>query len=163
LWYTVPEEEKWEWEFLGFESDSEGCPVQLWFDALPDEAKEEIEALVKYLRVKTHSRWQKPSFDPLKGSCGISEIRPDNVSVEVDGKLEEITYRIYGFFGPGPHVYTFLHGNRKEVTNDREGKRIACRRLEAVKRERATVHVFRFNNRYDPAINEESSHENQVC
>jgi hypothetical protein len=93
LWYTVPEEEKWEWEFLGFKSDAEGCPVQLWFDALPDEAKEEIEDLVRYLRVKTRSRWQRPGFDPLDGSCGISELRPRDVSVEVDGKLEEITYR----------------------------------------------------------------------
>lgn len=132
---------------MGFKSDAEGCPVQFWFDVLPDEAKEEIEDLIRYLRVKTSSRWQRPSFDPLDGSCGISELRPRDVSVEVNGKLEEITYRIYGFFGPGPHVYTFLHGNRKGVTNDRVAKEIACRRLEAIKLKRATVHRFRFNSR----------------
>jgi hypothetical protein len=156
----VSEEEKWVWEFWGFKSDAEGCPVQVWFHALPEEAKEEIRDLVRYLRVKTRSKWQKPSFDPLRGSCGISELRPDDVSAEVNGRLEEFTYRIYGFFGPGQHAYTFLHGTRKEATNDRQGKEIACRRLEAIKLKRATVHGFRFQSRHDRETNEESSREN---
>ena len=58
----MPELEKWEWKFLGFKSDAEGCPVQFWFDVLPDEAKEEIEDLIRYLRVKTSSKMAEAKF-----------------------------------------------------------------------------------------------------
>ena len=148
---TGDSDDKWVWDFKGFESESEGRPVQRWFDDLPDEAKEEIvDLVVRYLRIKTKSRWQRPSFDPLEGSCGISELIPRNITMETDRGVETLTYRIYGFFGPGPHVYTFLHGTRKDVKNDEEGKRVACRRLDELRRRRgATVHTFRFEEKPD--------------
>jgi hypothetical protein len=142
-------EDNWTWQFLGFNSDVEPCPVQEWFNGLPDEAKDEIIDLFKYLRVKTKSRWQRPTFDPLVGSCGISELRPRDVRMEnEEGKVEEVTYRIYGFFGPWKHFYTLLHGTRKDVKNDEHGKEIACRRLEQIKRGSggATYHFFRFED-----------------
>ena len=40
--------ETWQWEFLGFESAAEGKPVQLWFNALPDEQKKKF--LLPYAR-----------------------------------------------------------------------------------------------------------------
>ncbi|MGH9452461.1 MAG: hypothetical protein ACRD2O_00650 [Terriglobia bacterium] len=142
----MAEEKKWVWEFQGFKSDAEWCPVQRWFNDLPYEAKEEIRDIVGFLRVKTKSRWQKPTFDPLEGSCGISELRPDNVTLDSDGKVEEVTYRIYGYFGPQQRVYTFLHGTRKDVKNDEYGKQIACERFREIKLGLggATVHRFEF-------------------
>lgn len=147
--------EKWSWEFWGFESPTEGRPVQDWFDDLPGEAKDEIIDLVRYLRLRTNSRWQRPEFDPLRGSCGISELRTDRIQVERGGLCEEATYRMYGYFGPGEHAYTLLHGTKKEQTNDRPGKQIACERLRQIKLGAATCHRFRFKSRSDLSTKEE--------
>jgi len=144
------EEEKWTWEFLGFESPREGRPVQDWFDGLPDEVKEEINDLIKYLRLRINSRWQRPEFDPLTGSCGISELRTDEIRLERGDLIEDATYRLYGYFGPGDHVYTLLHGTKKEQTNDRQGEKIACERFERIKHGEATFHIFRFESLSDP-------------
>ncbi len=142
------EEKKKEWTFLGFQSEREGRPVQVWFYGLDDEAKDEIRDLVRYLRYKVASRWQRPSFDALKGADGISELRAGNIVLERDGEIKKVTYRIYGFHGPKgiEFSYTFLHGTEKGVTNDRQGKRIAQRRLKEIEGGWATVHTFDFED-----------------
>src|SRR6266853_5318967 len=91
---------EWRWQFFGFESAAEGQPVQLWFDDLPEDVKDEIRDLIRYLEKLTNNLWRKPEFDGLRGEQDISELRPCNVSVEIDGSIETATYRIYGFFGP---------------------------------------------------------------
>ena len=139
------------WEFWGFESKAEGCPVQAWFDGLRVEAREEIIDLVGHLRVMVDRQWRSPEFDPLNGEGGISELRPANVRCE-EGSL---TYRIYGWRGyPDEWSYTFLHGTRKEVTNDREGKAIAKQRLRELATGRATVHRFDFEKESDSETEE---------
>ena len=140
----MADESKWRWEFRDFESFEEGRPVLEWFSALPDEAQDEICDLLGYLRVRTNSRWQRPSFDPLDGEGGISELRFDDVRYEQNGEIKQITCRIYGFFGPQnhKHSYTFLHGTNKKVRNDKNGKQIARERLRQLERNEATVHRF---------------------
>ncbi|HEV2961860.1 MAG TPA: hypothetical protein VG649_08565 [Candidatus Angelobacter sp.] len=139
-------EESKTWEFWGYESQAEGHPVQIWFDGLPIEAKEEIIDLVEHLRVMVDRQWRSPEFDPLVGAGGISELRPADIRCQ-EGTL---TYRIYGWRGyPDEWSYTFLYGARKEVKNDREGKAIAKRRLEDLAAGRATVHRFDFEKQSD--------------
>jgi hypothetical protein len=135
---------KWQWKFLCFKSEQEGCPVQGWFDGLPDDVRDEICDLLQYLRVKTKSKWRKPTFDPLKGEGGISELRAGKISREESGVIKTYTYRIYGFRGPKEfkHSYTFLHANDKNVRNDKDGKRIAKERLRQIERREATVCEF---------------------
>jgi len=136
---------EWRWQFLGFESEEEGRPVQSWYNGLPDDAKEEISDLLGYLEKMTSTLWRLPEFDPLNGEGGISELRPRNVVLETGGEVEEITYRLYGFFGPKPlKAYTLLHGARKNEKNDRDGKRIAKWRLGQLEGGRARVHEFEF-------------------
>jgi hypothetical protein len=136
---------EWHWQFLCFKSELEGNPVQEWFDGLPDEVQDEIRDLLRYLRSKTNSKWQKPEYDPLDGEGGISELRPRKVSCKESGKIRTYTCRIYGFSGPREykHSYTFLHGNDKgNVRNDVNGKRIAKERLGQIERREATVQEF---------------------
>lgn len=129
---------KWRWQFLGFESVEEGQTVQVWYNGLPEEVKDEIRDLLTYLGKMTDRLWRKPEFDGLAGAGGISELRPY-------GKIESETYRIYGFFPRDrPHTYIFLHGTRKGMRNDKPGKQIAARRLEQLEQGAATVHQFEF-------------------
>ena len=133
--------ETWRWEFLGFESEAEGRPVQAWFDGLRIEAKEEIVDLVQHLMIATAALWRRPEYDPLDGEEGISELRPNDVRC-LEGT---ITYRIYG--SRTDRVYILLHGNRKGVRNDHEGKRIARERLAQLRGGKAKTHKFDFEGK----------------
>jgi hypothetical protein len=138
-------EKTWRWEFLGFESLAEGRPVQAWFDALPEDPEHyEITDLLDSLQKTNDRLWPEEVFDPLRGASGISEIRIPNIRCFRDGKYKIITYRIYGFFGPRNHCYTFLHGTDKDVKNDTIGKQIAEGRLDEIRGGLATVHKFEF-------------------
>ncbi len=132
----------WKWTFLGFESSGEGRPVQTWFDALPEEEKDEIRDTLVYLKKITLRRWPEASYDPLLGAGGISEIKVAEFRGLRNGVVQRITLRIYGFFGPKDHgrSYTFLHGTDKKVRNDTKGKSIGKRRLDELLRGEATVH-----------------------
>lgn len=132
--------EPWRWQFLGFQSPVDGRPVQLWFDGLPENDRFEIQDLLNYLANTTDRLWRRPEFDPLEGAGGISEIRIPLIRSESGS----VTYRIYGYFGPGVCQYCFLHGADKKVKNDEEGKFIAKDRLGQIKRGEATAHKFVF-------------------
>ena len=134
------------WRFFGFESKEGDHPVQSWFNDLPVEAQEEIVDLCEHLRVRTDRQWRKPEFDPLDGEGGISELRPQTIR----GAEGSVTYRLYGCRGiPDKWSYTFLHGTRKEVKNDKQGKALAKRRLRELMRGRARVHRFGFEGEAD--------------
>ena len=145
--------ETWRWEFYAFVSKAEGCPVQSWFDGLPLDHKDEIVDLLDYVRNTTGRPWPEKMYDPLKGAGGISEIKVEKIPCERNGKLIEITYRMYGFFGPKErkHSYTFLHAWEKNVKNDRLGKKIAKGRLDELLRggTDAGVRQFDFEGRSD--------------
>lgn len=148
-------ERTWRWEFLGFESAAEGRPVQVWFDALPEEPdRYEITDLLDALQKINDRLWPKEIFDPLIGAEGISEIKIPNIRCLRDGKVKIITYRIYGFFGPKGygHCYTFLHGTDKDVKNDTIGKQIAKGRLDELTGGFANVHKFEFQEESDSAV-----------
>jgi hypothetical protein len=134
----------WKWGFLGFKSPDEECPVQIWFDRLCDEDKEAIVDTLLYLEKIIDRRWPEQSFDPLVGAGGISEIKIAEFRSERNGIAQRITLRIYGFFGPVNYKrsYTFLHGTDKKIRNDREGKSLAKRRLDAILQGDADVHKF---------------------
>ncbi|MGD0627951.1 MAG: hypothetical protein ABR987_01285 [Terracidiphilus sp.] len=142
--------EQWRWTFLAYLSVGDGQVVQKWFNSLSVEAQEEIADLCQNLAVVTDRLWRRPEFDPLDGAGGISELRPADIRC-ADGSK---TYRIYGFFGPGEHEYTFLHGSEKSVKNDRYGKRIARERLTLFlfDKNQTTTHEFDFSGGRDPAI-----------
>jgi hypothetical protein len=130
----------WKWAFLGFESTWEGRPVQKWFNGLPECHRDEIVDLLLYMQNLTKSLWRRPEFDRLDGAMGISEfIVPD-----VRDSHGAFYYRLYGYFGPAEHQYTFLHGRNKDVKNDVKGKGIAERRLGEIIRREAGVHRFDF-------------------
>jgi len=143
----MPIREKWRWEFFGFESRQEGQPVQVWFDGLTDVERAEIVSLLVYLQNMTDRPWRKPEYDPLDGETGFSEIRVPELRLSVSGKPRTVVYRIYGWFGPTPRTYTFLHGTEKDVKNDELGKNIARRRLAELQRGAATIHKFDFSGR----------------
>jgi hypothetical protein len=128
----------WKCQFLCFESAVEGRPVQFWFSGLPDNDRYEILDLLNALSNATRSQWRRPEFDPLEGAGGISEIRVPNIRSESGC----VTYRIYGYFGPGSREYCFLHGTKKEVKNDEDGKRIAKKRLDQLRSGQGKVHKF---------------------
>jgi hypothetical protein len=130
----------WKWKFYGFESLLEGRPVQEWFNNLPADHKDEIVYLLLQLQSATASKWRRPEFDPLKAAGGISEI----IIRDIRDWAGVAYYRMYGYFGPGEHEYTFLHAIDKDVKNDIEGKRIAKERLDKIEREEARVHEFNF-------------------
>ena len=132
--------EPWRWQFLGYQSTAEGRPVQAWFNGLPDNDRYEILDLLNTLANVTDKLWRRPEFDPLEGAGGISEIRVPDIRSESGS----VTYRIYGYFGPGSRQYCFLHGTNKKVKNDEEGKAIANNRLAQIRRGEATVHKFAF-------------------
>ena len=55
-------EKTWRWQFLTFESVIEGCPVQNWFDPLPDDDKWEITDLLDTLQKANDRRWPEEVF-----------------------------------------------------------------------------------------------------
>jgi len=150
----------WRWQFLAFKSKAEGQPVQIWFDALPEDDKYEITDLLDYLQKVTDRLWPEAVFDPLKGAGGISEIKIPDIRCFRDGKVKSITYRIYGFFGPKGyiHSYTFLHGAEKSVKNDVVGKQIAKGRLDELERGTAGIHKFEFTGERNPQAAEEQGY-----
>lgn len=139
-------EEKWRWEFNGYESSNEGRVVQDWFNSLSSVVREEIADIFQSLQLVTDSRWQRPEFDPLKGAGGISEVCPNDIRCD-EGSL---TYRVYGYFGPNEREYTLLLGKRKLERNDTHGKRVAKERMDRIARREATVHKFDFEAGLDP-------------
>jgi hypothetical protein len=158
----VIQSDTWYWEFYAFTSKAEGCPIQSWFDSLPPEDKEEIVDLLDRVRITTNRPWPERIYDPLKGEGGISEIKFENIRCFRDGKYKEITYRIYGFFGPKhlEHTYTFLHGTEKSVKNDRFGKEIARGRLDEIKRGSAGFQKFNFSKRLVSTVEEKPRRPN---
>jgi hypothetical protein len=154
----------WRWEFLAFQSAAEGRVVQRWFNALPEEDKYEITDLVDALQKMNNRLWPEEVFDPLKGAGGISEIKIPNIKCFRDSKAKIITYRIYGFFGPGKRSYTFLHGAEKDVKNDTIGKQIAKDRLDELRRGLpiglASVHKFEFEEGLDSETEEKPRRPN---
>jgi hypothetical protein len=134
---------EWVWEFFGFESIQDGRPVQDWYDGLPISHKTEIVILLLYLRNLTSTAWDRPFFDSLKGEGGISEILVPDIRDERGVAY----YRVYGYFGPGKQMYTFLHATNKKVRNDKHGKGIAKHRLKQLQDGRATIHKFNFEER----------------
>jgi len=154
--------ETWRWEFYAFVSEAEGCPVQSWFDGLPQEDREEIVDLLDRVRNTTNRPWPERIYDPLKGEGGISEIKVENLTRLREAKVEEITYRIYGFFGPRhlEHSYTFLHGTEKSAKNDRLGKAIAKGRLEEIARSIAGVQKFNHKGRSGTKVEEKPRRPN---
>jgi len=130
----------WRWEFYGFESMSDGPVVQVWFNGLSQEARDEIADIFQSLQLVTARRWKRPEFDPLEGEGGISEVRPADIRCDAGC----LTYRVYGYFGANSHQYTLLHGTTKLLRNDIHGKRIAKERLARIERGDATVHKFDF-------------------
>lgn len=142
----------WRWEFLAFRSTAEGCPVQRWFDELPEDDRYEITELLYFLQKTNDRLWPDAVFDPLRGAGGISEIKFPNIRCFRDGKVKSITYRIYGYFGPTGqgYCYTFLHGTRKDVKNDTVGKQIAKGRLDELYRGGSSVSVVKFNFEKEP-------------
>jgi hypothetical protein len=153
-------EEKWRWEFWSFESVNDGLPVQDWFDGLVDIEREEIVDLLAYLQNMTDRLWRRPEFDPLEGDNGISEIRVPDLRLPKQGKVEKITYRIYGFRGPGEGVYTFLHATDKDVKNDKLGKAIARERLAQLRRGDATIRKFDFEGKPDQETSKRAGRPN---
>ena len=144
------------WEFYGFESKQEGCPVQRWFNNLDTDAQLEVINCVSYLRTLPSGRWVRPDFDPLDGEGGISEVRPRDVRTNQGNT----TYRIYGFRGhPARYAYTFLHGTDKDVKNDVAGKGIAKGRLYQLFYQDGMVHKFDFEG--EPVEETEREQGNQ--
>ncbi len=154
--------EKWRWQFFAFESAPEGCPVQVWFNALPDDDRDEVVDLLEYLQKTTDKLWPEVAFDPLEGAGGISEIKIPNIRCFRDNKYKEVTYRIYGFFGPRgcEHSYTFLHGTDKDVRNDIVGKQIAKGRLDETARGTAGVRKFDFSGQPSSKTTQRQSRTN---
>jgi hypothetical protein len=150
----------WRWEFWGFQSAADRRPVQAWFDGLPQDDKEETEDLLNQVRNFTHRQWPEWVFDPLKGEGGISEIKVPEIRSFRGGKYVVITYRIYGYFGPEKHCYTFLHGTDKDEKNDRIGKRIAQERLNAIRTQIADAHRFVFEGELNSEAEEKPGRPN---
>jgi len=123
----------WKWRFLGFEALAGNQPVQEWFDALADDARDDLTDTCGDLQVLPNHLWRRPKFDQLEDE--ISEIRGWTSSEEV---------RIYGYFPGKEQTYTFLNGNSKKVGNDKHGKRIAKDRLKLIRRNEARTHEFKF-------------------
>lgn len=135
---------EWRWKFLLFETHDGTQSVQAWFDDLPPDVRDEIADLLRYLEKMTNALWRRPEYDPLDGEGGISEIRMRDVPVEINGQIQIITARMYGFFGPGKGEYTFLHGTNKRTRNDKRGKQIARDRLAQIKDGNGIVYEFKF-------------------
>lgn len=127
----------WRWVFLAYWSDSEGLPVQDWFDGLPERVRDEVGDTIRYLEAMTGTPWTRPEFDRLAGEPDISEIR-----VDLNTDYGRESYRIYGYFGPGKRQYTLLHGTLKPEKNDRNGKQTANERLRSLRSNRAKTEPF---------------------
>lgn len=152
--------DKWQWEFLGFESAAEGRPVQAWYDSLDEDQRLDIILLCEYLAEMTNKRWKLPEYDPLRGEGGISEIRASDAR-----SGEGILYgRIYGVRSWRQYQgsYIFLHGTNKEVKNDRDGKAIARERLEQLERGEAKVHEFDFSTSFGANAHEKSGGKGSI-
>ena len=130
----------WLWQFRAYETLDGRKLAQDEYNALPPSHRAEIYALILFLRKETGRPWAKTEFDALIGAGGIREIKVPNIR----GPQGSLTYRLYGFFGPGQRQYTILHLALKDRKNDKRGKRIAKERLDAINADQATTRAFDF-------------------
>lgn len=128
----------WHWTFYGFQTAAQNRPVQDWFDALPDDPRNEIKDIFVYLQKTPNTQWGKPEFAPL--GEGLFEIRYAD---------EAYWYRIYGCYWPTSirQAFTLLHATTKKVKNDTDGKSLAEKRRGQLQRREATVHEFNFEGK----------------
>jgi hypothetical protein len=123
----------WSWVFYGFRTSTGNEPVQDWYHSLPQEAKDDAQDILGYMRVRPNHQWLRPAFDQL--GDGISEVRFDDALH---------TYRIYGHFGPARQEYVFLVGAMKKRQVQRHEQRLALSRWNQIVRGEATIHAFEF-------------------
>ena len=128
------------WTFRGYVTPAGTQAVQDWFDAAPDEVKDEIADALVYLAVVPRVQWQPPRFKLL--GDGLSELR---------FKISELNkwVRVYGFFWPEKtQSYTLLLGSEKKAKNASSDITKARKRLAEVKSGSATTHVFNFSQQH---------------
>lgn len=128
--------DKWFWGFYGYQSSQGGRPVQDWWDALSEDAKDEAKDILHYMQYVPNSQWRRPEFDQLDD--GISEVRFHDAA---------LTYRIYGYFGPNRRQYTFLVGTEKKKNRQRHEQKLAIDRMKQIEGGIATTHVFEFERK----------------
>jgi hypothetical protein len=151
-------EENIEWRFYGYvtPAPAKAKDVQVWFDSLTEEEKDDARDVLGYLRVQPRHLWREPgfkSFDPE-----ISEIR-------FKANTTKKAYRVYGAFWPaGKRLsYTFLIGKNKKVNNDQDREKEAQKRLKRLQRGEASVHEFKFENESHSQNTEGETGSASVC
>jgi hypothetical protein len=129
------------WSFKGFESAREGQPLQEWIAQLKADLLQEhlyaIKDQLAEMQVMPRDDWGQPLFDELEGEGGISEIR---IIPPIYSDENAFHYRIYGVFDEESVSYIFLHATNKKERNDKDGKKIAKRRLGELEAGTATTH-----------------------
>jgi hypothetical protein len=130
------------WTFHGYVTPAGGRDVQDWFDGLDQDARDEINDAIGYLRLLPIAQWRRPEFAPLDG--GLSEIR-------VKANQLRRIFRMYGFFWPPKRrfVYTLLLGSDKKVQNPQHDIAEARKRLSRVQNKEASIHEFCFSEDAD--------------
>ena len=91
------------WTLKSYVENSGSDVIQLWHETYSGKrhlkARVRLYVATKYLQQQPLAGWNGPYFHFLKGTKGLGRIGFD---------VGNIAYRLIGFFGPGPHEFSFL-------------------------------------------------------
>lgn len=101
------------WTFKCYHDSNGKDVIDEWYQSQDASVRAEMDAVIEYLLNKPRDEWKRPKFDLLKdnksGKCkGLSEIR---------FKVNNIQYRVLGFFGSERLVYVLVDVGKKTDEN----------------------------------------------
>lgn len=111
------------WTFRCYNNSHGEDEINEWYNAQGYNVQAEMDAVIEYLGERPRAEWVRPKFAPLSGNCkGLYEIR---------FKVNNIQYRILGFFGPKRLVFNMVYVFKKKSD---EYKR-HCKKAQSRKKE----------------------------
>lgn len=113
------------WRFHGYVTATGSPDVEQWIDDLDEEARDELEDVLAYLRISHVEDWKRPYFAPM--GDGMNEIR---------FKASNVEYRIFGAFGPSRNQFTMLVGATKTHGKGRKRNKYAPKSARETARKR---------------------------
>jgi hypothetical protein len=121
--------------FAGYVTEARTRIIQEWYDALPDEERDEVQDTLNYLGETPITDWRRPEFDKVRDP--LREIR-----CKANKKNHEI--RIYGVFDSSIRGrFIMLHATEaKKKSNDTAGQDLAIKRLSLISQRKASTHEF---------------------
>ena len=126
------------WTFRSYLTARGDHVLQLWYDALGEQAQAKFDVRLRHLRQQPISGWTRPYFDKLAGKyADLGKLRFESGNVQ---------YRPLGYF-TGPHEFTFVFPEATErgsKWDPKTARDIAKARMIEIQRDGSRSDAYEF-------------------